>query len=145
MGVKFKPKSILAPHERKIQDLKEGCTDAIISGVDVETSAGSEHFALTSEDQINLQNLTFQLAAGSEVVLYHADGKLCRPFSALEIGAVAEAAVRHVTYHTTYFNHLKTWVARTKELSALQEITYGAQLPKDLAEHMSALLDGGEA
>jgi hypothetical protein len=133
----------VSAHDRKLVELKRSCDLAIENGVDVETTQELEHFALTPEDQINLQNLSFQLAAGAGAVLYHADGQLCRPFTAAEIGTVTEAAVRHVPYHTTYFNHLKAWVVRTKAEDALQEIYYGADLPEDLAQHMGALLGGG--
>lgn len=126
----------------KIAELKQVCNAAITGGIAVETSQGSEHFSLTPEDQINIQNLALQIAAGAPGALYHADGALCRRFAAEEIGVVTESAVRHVTYHTTYFNHLKAWVERTNDPVELQGIFYGANLPEDLKEHMNALLSG---
>lgn len=127
---------------RKLADLKADCNTVITSGIEVETSRGVERFSLTSEDQINIQNLSLQVATGAPVVLYHADGQLCRAFTAEEITAVGTAAVSFVTYHTTYFNHLKAWVERTKNADELKDIAYGSELPADLQASMAALIGG---
>ena len=70
---------------------------------------------------------------------YHADGALCRMFSAAEIGAVGQASIAHKLYHTTYCNHLFAWIRRATA-AELAGITYGAALPEDLAASMQALL-----
>lgn len=127
-------------HGLKLVELKQACNAAITGGVTIETSEGEEHFSLTPEDQINLQNLAFQIAAGAAGVLYHADGKLCRVFTPDEANALTQAAVGHVTYHTTYFNHIKAWVERTEDSGKLDKITYGAKLPNDLKRSFEALL-----
>ena len=67
------------------------------------------------------------------------DGELCRMFTAAEIGAVGQASIAHKLYHTTYCNHLFAWIRRATA-SELAGITYGAELPEDLAASMQALL-----
>ena len=104
MSVQHKEDSIaamrvgrLAPKDAKIAELAEACTAAIYSGVDVETTQGTEHFSLTLNDQTNIGNLALQAQAGA-AVLYHADGQLCRMFTPAEMLAVMTAAARHKTY-----------------------------------------------
>lgn len=132
-----------ALRQDRLDEISVICQAVITGGVDVETSQGAEHFGLSETDQINITNLSLQIAAGAPAVLYHADGQICRPFTPEEVSALAAAAVRHVTYHTTLYNHLKAWVRRTDDMDELAAITYASPLPDDLATHMAALLGGG--
>ena len=61
-------------------------------------------------------------------------------FSAADINAIAEAAIAHKLYHTTYFNHAKQWATRAKTADELAGIHYGAQLPEDLATNMAQVI-----
>jgi hypothetical protein len=128
--------------EAKIAELGAACEAAIFAGVDVETTQGVEHFALTLNDQTNLGNLALQAQAGA-TVLYHADGQLCRGFAPEELLAVVAAAIAHKTYHTTLCNHLNVWARRTEDEAELAAIRYDSPLPDDLAASMTALLGGG--
>jgi hypothetical protein len=130
----------LSVKDAKLAELKATCAVEIGVGVDVETSLGAEHFSLSTEDQINIQNLTLQVAGGAPGVLYHSDGNICRLFTADEVNALAAAAVTHVTVQTTLYNHLKAWVQRTEDESEISAITYDAELPADLAANMAELL-----
>lgn len=112
---------------------------AIKAGMDVETTQGTEHFSLQETDQINLTAAVTAVKQGAAGYPYHADGELCRMFTAAEIGAVGEASIAHKLYHTTYCNHLFAWIRRATA-SELAGITYGAELPDDLAASMQALL-----
>jgi hypothetical protein len=130
----------LSVKDAKLAELKTMCAAVIGGGVDVETSQGLEHFSLSTEDQINIQNLALQVAGGAPSVLYHADGNICRPFAADEVNALAVAAVTHVTIQTTLYNHLKAWAQRTDDESEISAITYDSELPADLAANMAELL-----
>lgn len=112
---------------------------AIKAGMDVETTQGTEHFSLEETDQINLKTATDDVKAGAAFYPYHADGELCRIFTAAEINAIGEASKAHKLYHTTYCNHLFDWIRRA-DAAELAGITYGAELPEDLAASMQALL-----
>ena len=81
-----------------------------------------------------------------QVGYYHADGELCRMYTAEEFTALAQAATAHVFYHRTYCNHLNAWIKRAG-LDEIPAIVYGADLPADLAASMAALIEkaGGDA
>ena len=125
----------------KLAELSSSCNDAITAGMDVETTQGTEHFALQETDQINLTTALSAVQAGASGYPYHADGQLCRLFTAAEIQAIAAASVRHKLYHTTLCNHLLTWARRAETAEDLDGITYSADgLPEDLAANMAAVL-----
>lgn len=124
----------------KVEALSLARGAEIEKGVEIETSVGHEHFSLTRDDQMNIQNLSLQAAAGAPHVLYHSNGNLCRLFSAEEILLLAQKAVEHVTYHQTYFNHLKMWVTRAETAEEIRSIEYGSPLPPDLQQSMADLL-----
>ena len=123
----------------KTAEMSAACNAAITAGMDVETTQGTEHFSLQETDQINLTAAVTAVQQGAAGYPYHADGELCRMFTAAEIGAVGEASIAHKLYHTTYCNHLFAWIRRATA-SELTGITYGAELPEDLAASMQALL-----
>lgn len=123
----------------KTAAMSAACNAAITAGMDVTTMQGTEHFSLQETDQINLTAAVTAVQQGAAGYPYHADGELCRMFTAAEIGAVGEASIAHKLYHTTYCNHLFAWIRRATA-SELAGITYGAELPADLAASMQALL-----
>lgn len=125
----------------KIVDLSAACNAAIVAGMDVETSQGTEHFSLEETDQINLSAALTAVQAGAASYPYHADGQLCRMFTAAEIQAIAQASVQHKLYHTTLCNHLLTWARRAETAEELAGISYTADnLPEDLAANMAEVL-----
>lgn len=125
----------------KLAELSASCNTAITAGMDVETTQGTEHFSLQETDQINLTTALSAVQSGAAGYPYHADGQLCRLFTAAEIQAIAAASVKHKLYHTTLCNHLLTWARRAKTREELSGITYSADgLPEDLAANMAAVL-----
>lgn len=125
----------------KEYELSSACNATIVSGVDVQTTKGTEHFDLTEADQINLTTALNKVNSGDTACPYHAKGGLCRMFTADEIRAIAQAAIFHVTYQTTLCNHLLTWARRAETQEELEGITYTAEgLPDDLAANMAQVL-----
>ena len=125
----------------KETEISNTCNAAIIAGMDVETSQGTEHFSLEETDQINLSAALTAVQAGAAGYPYHADGQLCRMFTAAEIQAIAQASVQHKLYHTTLCNHLLTWARRAETAEELAGISYTADnLPEDLAANMAEVL-----
>ena len=126
----------------KLEELSASCNAAITAGMDVETTKGTEHFSLQETDQINLTTALSAVQSGSVSYPYHADGQLCRLFSAKEIQDIAEASIKHKLYHTTLCNHLMTCVRRTKDRKELADIKYSIEnLPQDLKQNMMNILE----
>ena len=126
----------------KLAELSSSCNAAITAGMDVETTQGTEHFSLQETDQINLTTALSAVQSGAAGYPYHADGQLCRLFTAAEIQAIAAASVQHKLYHTTLCNHLLTWARRAETKEELSGITYAAEgLPEDLAANMASVLE----
>ena len=114
---------------------------AITAGVDVVTeTAGAGHFTLTPNDQANIDNMFNAVLLGADGYLYHADTDDCRYYPAADIITIYTAEQRHITYQTTYGNRLRALARRTDDADALRAITYGQDLPDDLAAELAALL-----
>lgn len=125
----------------KLSNLSETCNQTIVAGMDVETTEGIEHFSLEETDQINLTTALSAIEQGAKGYPYHADKKLCRMFTAVELKAIAEKATAHKLYHTTLCNHLLILTRRATTTAELDKITYSADcLPLDLAENMKKIL-----
>lgn len=120
--------------ERKAEKKAEvgsACEQAIYLGVSVVLPASTEHFSLTEHDQINLFGKQAQLAAGAQQLEYHQDGQPCRYYTAEEMQAILEAAMFHVSYHTTYCNSLNMWIDAAENEEELEGIFYGADIPEE--------------
>lgn len=120
----------------KLNELRNICNNAIVAGVDVTTSNSgdtTEHFSLDSYDQNNITNMFYSVMAGVEEYPYHADGKECTTYTKADIVAIYVAAQSMIIYHTTYNNMLRVLVNRTADVETLAGITYGMELPQDLA------------
>lgn len=116
----------------KKAEISADCEKIIASGINVTLSDGStEHFALTEHDQLNLFGVQANLAAGAEQVAYHADGKACRYFGAADAQKIVTAAMKYVSYHTTYCNSVNQWIAGCETAEQLQEVFYGADVPEE--------------
>lgn len=135
------PNPLDSASEAKVAEMSAACNAAIVAGMDVETTQGTEHFSLQETDQINLTAAYNAVSSGAAGYPYHADGQLCRMFSAAEIQAISAASIAHKLYHTTLCNHLMTWARRAETVEELNGITYTADnLPEDLAANMAAVL-----
>jgi len=117
---------------QKLREISVACSQAIYNGMEIETTKGTESFALTIEDQKNILAQTAFAEQGLSV-LYHADGKPCRLFDPQEFVAVSRTCFAFITYHTTLCNFYNTWIRQSETKEELNEIVYGASLPIDLA------------
>lgn len=122
--------------EAKKEEIGLACSAAIYAGIDV----AGKHYSLTEHDQTEIMAQYTFVKEGAEAVPYHADGELCRMFTAAEFTAISEAATAHIFYHRTYCNHVNAWIARAG-LDEVEAITYGAELPEDLAASMAAIIE----
>lgn len=119
----------------KKQEMGVACTAAIYAGIEI----NGKSYSLTEHDQTELMAQLQTIKDGAATVPYHADGELCRMYTAEEFTQIASTATAHVFYHRTYCNHLNAWIARATVKQAIN-IEYGSELPEDLAESMAAIL-----
>lgn len=126
--------------QSKLADISTTCNQTIIAGFPLEISGETQHFALEETDQINISTALMAVQQGAAGYPYHADGEVCSLFSGQDIIALATAATQHKLYHTTYGNHLLTWIRRAETTEELERIYYGAALPADLAANMQGII-----
>lgn len=116
----------------KHQEISTACEKIIYTGVSVALQDNTvEHFSLTEHDQINLFGKQSQLIEGADRLEYHADGQPCRYYSAADMHSIIQAAMFHVSYHTTYCNALNMWIAGCQAAEDVQQIFYGADVPHE--------------
>lgn len=117
--------------EAKINEMSSVCNRTIENGFNIETEDGIHHYSYALEDQLNLMNLSAAIARGEEQLSYHADGELCRFYTAAEINEIISAGNAWKTYHTTYFNALKSYINSLETIEEIGAITYGMELPEE--------------
>ena len=116
----------------KRREVSAECERLIYAGINVTLADGSaEHYALTIEDQLNLFGKLSQITAGATQLEYHADGQPCRYYTSADMQAIIQAAMWHVSYHTTYCNAINMWIAGCLTTEEVQEIFYGADVPEE--------------
>lgn len=145
MGLKWNKADLPTLSEKKQDAMRQACEAAITAGIDVELSGGTEHFSLTANDQTNIDGIFNAVVMGATEYPYHADGKACCMYSAADIITLYVAAKTYVTTQTTYHNMLKQWLKRETDNNAIAAVSYGCELPDDLAADMQSILQQAKA
>ena len=116
----------------KKAEVSAACEQIIYAGINVTLSDGTtEHYSLTEHDQLNLFGKLSQISVGAAQLEYHADGQSCRYYTAIDMQAIIQAAMWHVSYHTTYCNALHMWIAGCQTTAEVASIFYGADVPSE--------------
>lgn len=116
----------------KINEMSKACNQVIEAGFDITLSDNLQHhFSLTTQDQLNLISLSSMAANGMEAIPYHADGEICKFYSAADISEIVSQATAFKIYHTTYFNALKNYINSLNTIEEIAAITYGVALPEE--------------
>ena len=127
------PEELLSNAKRsKLSEVASICQGTIYEGTDITTSKGTYHYSLTLEDQTNISYAYNSILNGASEFPYHADGRLCEMYSAVDITTIANESTKYKLYHTTYCNHLNVWINRCSSVEEVNAITYGISLPEDL-------------
>ena len=114
----------------KIAEISNRCENTIYEGVDVELTDGSVvHISLTEKDQINLFRKQHQISAGATQLEYHADGELCKYYSAVDMTKMIDAAMKFVQFNTIYCNSMFAWIKGVETTTEIEAIKYGEQIP----------------
>lgn len=115
----------------KITEMSNACNKTITDGFNATLSDDrTYHFSLTTQDQLNLITLSTMVANGEAAIPYHADGELCKFYSAEDINIILEAATAHKTFHVSYFNALKAFIESLNTIEELSVIQYGVEIPE---------------
>lgn len=125
----------------KIAEMSRACNKTIESGFDIETEDGIHHYSYALEDQLNLMNLSAAIARGEEQLFYHADGELCKFYTAAEINEIISAGNAWKTYHTTYFNALKAYINSLETIEEIDAITYDMELPEEFKSDVLRVIE----
>ena len=112
--------------QSKVNEMSATCRGTIEAGFDF----GALHFSLDTQDQLNLITLS-ALAETQELIPYHADGELCRFYTADEMKQIVAAATQFKMYHTTYYNALKNYINNLDTIEDIAAVTYGMELPEE--------------
>lgn len=113
----------------KISQLSAACNAEICKGIRIKLSDQLYHsFSLSTEDQQNINSLYLSVLEGATKGLYHEDGKLCQYFTDSDIRLLFKAVQKHIKYHTTYFNLLKTRILEMTSPAEIQSLYYGVDL-----------------
>ena len=122
----------------KVNEMSISCGKMIENGFDLQLLDGENcHFSLTTQDQLNFITLSVMIASGKDKIPYHADGKLCRYFSAADMQRILDKATEHKAFHTTYFNSLKKYINSLDDIETIKSIEYGVEVPES---YMSEVL-----
>lgn len=125
----------------KIKEMSYTCNKTIEDGFDLEMEDGSHHYSYALEDQLNLMNLSSMIAQGINELSYHADGELCRFYTPAEINRIIDAGNKWKTYHTTYFNALKSYINSLETIEEISAITYGIEIPEAFKTDVLKILE----
>lgn len=124
----------------KLNEMSKTCRQVIEEGFDLEIRGETQHFSLSTQDQLNLMNLNV-LAETQELIPYHADGETCIFYTAEEIKTIASTATQFRIYQTTYYNALKDYINALDTIEAIATITYGTPIPEEYKSDVLRILE----
>ena len=111
--------------QQKISFMNQTCNYSITKGIDY----NGEHYSLTELDQINLARVEYSIKSNPDLpVLYKADGKNFREYTADEILELSSLVYRWVTYHRMYLNLIKEQISLMTDIDDIISLNYGTSL-----------------
>lgn len=134
---------------RKIAEMSAACNSVITNGFDVKLSdENTYHFSLTTQDQLNLITLSAMVSSGETAIPYHADGELCKFYSAEDITTIVSTATAFKTFQVSYYNALRAYVESMTDITSIGTVTYGIAIPEeyqsDVLKALIAQQESGE-
>ena len=124
----------------KLKEMSYTCRITIESGFDMVLRGETHHFSLTTQDQLNLMNLSI-MAQTENLIPYHADGEECVFYSADEINQIISAANTFKNYQLAYYNALKAYVNDLDTIEAIAAIEYGTPIPDEYKSDVLMVLE----
>lgn len=123
--------------QQKISFMNQTCNYSITKGIDY----NGEHYSLTELDQINLARVEYSIKSNPDLsVLYKADGKNFREYTADEILELSSLVYRWVTYHRMYLNLVKEQISSMNNIDDIITMKYGEPLIPQYQSQLSNII-----
>lgn len=123
--------------QQKISFMNQICNYSITKGIDY----NGEHYSLTELDQINLARVEYSIKSNPDLsVLYKADGKNFREYTADEILELSSLVYRWVTYHRMYLNLVKEQISSMNNIDDIITMKYGEPLIPQYQSQLSNII-----
>lgn len=132
--------------ELRIEQISKLGEADIFAGDNVTFDDGTtKAYTFEIEDQNNLQtylSLISQIPDKSKIAIpYHAVGEICQNYSAKQIVQIYFTLQTKLLSVYTYVNMLRLYINSLTDINDVKEVSYGAELPQEYAEQMSALIN----
>ena len=124
----------------KLNEMNVNCRTIIEAGFDLVLRGETKHFSLTTQDQLNLMNLSI-ITQTQELIPYHADGEECTFYTAEEINEIINAAASFKNYQIAYHNALKAYINALDTIEAIAAIEYGTPIPDEYKSDVLMVLE----
>lgn len=127
--------------QQKISFMNRTCNYSITKGIDY----NGEHYSLTELDQINLARVEYSIKSNPDLpVLYKADGKNFREYTADEILELSSLVYRWVTYHRMYLNLVKEQISSMNNIDDIIIMKYGEPLIPQYQSQLSNIISDND-
>lgn len=131
--------------EEKIKQMNADQQKAIENGVDVLLTSGvTEHFTLTTNDQLSLMGLQGKIITGAEQIPWHTSdtSEHCKFYSNADAQLIVDAALQYVTYHVTYFRDLRIYIRSLQTKEEISNVFYGMEIPEEFKSEPLRVITG---
>ena len=126
--------------QSKISECHSICNNTIYNGLDLELSAGSEHFDYKEKDQINIKAMFDAVVFGATRYPYQADDGKCRIFPKEDIKTLYSSLEALRTSQITYYNQLKDYINTLNTIDEINAVTYGQELTGEYLDHYNEMM-----
>lgn len=111
--------------QNKIKEMSDTCHQKITQGTRVLLNDNQfHHFELSVEDQLNLQDIRYELDMGADTITYHETGLMCQEYSAADMRTIIDTLYKHKQKHIQYFNQLKRAINSKESIDDVINVRY---------------------
>ena len=128
------PEDIEVVRERKIKEMNEAQQKTIADGFDIDIDGTTEHFTMTSNDQLSMLGLMSMVQSGVEYIPWHTSDKdeACKYYTNAQMKAIMDKAMALLTLNITYFRDLRIYINQgLKTNEEVEAVRYGILIPDE--------------
>lgn len=130
--------------EYKTTIMKNHYNKKINAGIDIELNGVVEHYSLSPQDQINIDNTEYKvILLGMPKVIFNSDNSLPRLYTNREFLSVSIKAKEFILRETAYCNFMINYIKSFDEIDKdkLLDLKYGDPLPSEMEKVMNEMVD----